>query len=151
MEARLTAETYEQMSFEVASEAQHVIKELSNSFWRCDPAKHEEGKTYEQVTELLQGYMENEVDLNRDGTCNNNCAYYQHAKREGCYMVGNVANETQEQQASRLVARGGTWRHVAATARHAHGMAAVISGRRWGSGVCIASGSGAEKVAVVVS
>ncbi|XP_043229648.1 uncharacterized protein LOC122385438 isoform X2 [Amphibalanus amphitrite] len=89
VEARLTAETYEQMSFEVASEAQHVIKDLSNSYWRCDPAKHEEGKTYEQVTELLQGYMENEVDLNRDGTCNNNCAYYQHARREGCYMKRN--------------------------------------------------------------
>ena len=108
VEARLTAETYEQMSFEVASEAQEVIKDLSNTFWRCDPAKHEEGKTFEQVTELLQGYMENEVDLNRDGTCNNNCAYYQHAKREGCYMVGNVANQTEEEQASRP--RGGTRR-----------------------------------------
>ena len=107
MEARLTAETYEQISFEVASEAQHVIKDLSNEYWRCDPAKFEEGRTFEQVTELLQGYMENEVDLNRDGTCNNNCAYYKHARREGCYMVGNVANETEAQQASRLTARPG--------------------------------------------
>lgn len=89
VEARLTSETYEKITFEVASEAQHVIKDLSNSFWRCDPAKHEEGETFEQVTELLQGYMENEVDLNRDGTCNNNCAYYKHARRQGCYMKRN--------------------------------------------------------------
>lgn len=88
MESRLTSDTYERISFDVASEAQNVIKDLSNVFWRCDPDKHVENSTFVQLTELLQGYMENEVDLNKDGTCNNNCAYYAHAKREGCYMVG---------------------------------------------------------------
>ncbi|XP_037089046.1 uncharacterized protein LOC119109513 isoform X1 [Pollicipes pollicipes] len=105
VESRLTSDTYDRISFDVAAEAQTVIKDLSNVYWRCDPATHVEGTTFEQVTELLQGYMENEVDLNRDGTCNNNCAYYKRARHEGCYMVGNAtaANVTVQQKRNFMI------------------------------------------------
>lgn len=43
------------------------------------------GETYAQVTRLLQGYIENEVDMNADGTCRDNCAYYTLATRHGCF------------------------------------------------------------------
>jgi hypothetical protein len=43
------------------------------------------GETFAQVTKLLQGYIENEVDMNTDGTCRDNCAYYSLASRHGCY------------------------------------------------------------------
>lgn len=53
--------------------------------WRCDPNEHIEGTTYLQVTRLLQGYIENEVDLNRDGGCWENCPYYQLTESYGCF------------------------------------------------------------------
>lgn len=30
------------------------MSSASNLYWRCDPQKHISGKTYEEVTELLQ-------------------------------------------------------------------------------------------------
>lgn len=60
--------------------------EISDQFlWRCDPNEHKEGKTYLEVTRLLQGYVENEVDLNRDGGCWENCPYYQLTESYGCF------------------------------------------------------------------
>nr|CAH7755720.1 unnamed protein product [Callosobruchus chinensis] len=44
-----------------------------------------EGETYEEVTQLLQGYVQNEVDLNPEGTCRENCAEYTYTKSHGCY------------------------------------------------------------------
>ncbi|XP_017050011.2 uncharacterized protein LOC108094100 [Drosophila ficusphila] len=65
------------------------IKELMSradrSVWRCDPRKHSSGATYEEVTRLLQGYVENEVDLNEEGSCLQGCSSYKTAKSEGCF------------------------------------------------------------------
>ncbi|XP_055371278.1 uncharacterized protein LOC129605506 isoform X1 [Condylostylus longicornis] len=63
-----------------------VIKHADRSVWKCDPTKHLKGQTYDEVTRLLQGYIENEVDMNEDGTCRENCAYYQVSKSHGCYQ-----------------------------------------------------------------
>lgn len=54
--------------------------------WRCDPQQHIEGKTYEEVTRLLQGYIENEVDMSSSRDCMQSCAAYGRTKNEGCYM-----------------------------------------------------------------
>jgi hypothetical protein len=43
------------------------------------------GETYAEVTRLLQGYIENEVDMNSEGTCRDNCAYYSVAKNHNCF------------------------------------------------------------------
>lgn len=60
--------------------------EISDRYlWRCDPNDHVEGETYLQITRLLQGYVENEVDLNRDGGCWENCPYYQLTESYGCF------------------------------------------------------------------
>ncbi|RXG53609.1 hypothetical protein Avbf_11082 [Armadillidium vulgare] len=48
--------------------------------------QHKEGETFVMITELLQGYIENEVDLNKKGTCGSTCKSYQHAVVEGCYL-----------------------------------------------------------------
>lgn len=37
------------------------------------------------MTRLLQGYIENEVDMNADGTCRDNCAAYTVAENHGCF------------------------------------------------------------------
>lgn len=43
------------------------------------------GETYEEFTQLLQGYIQNEVDLNPDQTCRENCAEYTYTKSHGCF------------------------------------------------------------------
>ncbi|XP_014597925.1 PREDICTED: uncharacterized protein LOC106783674 isoform X1 [Polistes canadensis] len=54
-------------------------------FWRCDPFRYEQDKTYVELNQLFQGYIVNEVDLNGGSTCRENCAYYVYAKIHGCY------------------------------------------------------------------
>ncbi|KAM0726302.1 hypothetical protein ACS0PU_007486 [Formica fusca] len=53
--------------------------------WRCDPSVHKLDETYTELKQLFQGYIVNEVDLNSDNTCKENCAYYTYTKVYGCY------------------------------------------------------------------
>lgn len=63
----------------------NVMERADRTVWRCDPQQHKEGETYVAVTRLLQGYIENEVDMNTDNTCRENCAAYQFAQNHGCF------------------------------------------------------------------
>lgn len=51
------------------------------------------GETYLQVTRLLQGYIENEVNLNKEFTCKETCSFYKYAQVEGCYKEGYCAQQ----------------------------------------------------------
>lgn len=62
-----------------------IMEIADRSVWRCDPSHYVEGETYVALTRLLQGYIENEVDLNGDNTCKENCAHYSYAENHGCY------------------------------------------------------------------
>ncbi|KAL6436597.1 hypothetical protein ACFW04_004812 [Cataglyphis niger] len=53
--------------------------------WRCDPSVHKLDETYTELKQLFQGYIVNEVDLNSDNTCKENCIYYTYTKVYGCY------------------------------------------------------------------
>jgi len=64
---------------------QKVLERADRSLWRCDPNTHKEGSSYLQITRLLQGYIENEVDLNRDGGCWETCSHYQLTESYGCF------------------------------------------------------------------
>lgn len=64
---------------------QKVMERADRSVWRCDPRHHIEGETYITVTRLLQGYIENEVDMNNDNTCRENCQAYQFTETYSCY------------------------------------------------------------------
>lgn len=85
-EHEVTENLYLQYSDDIMREAKKAITDQSREYWRCDPRQHSEGDTYIQLTELLQGYIENEVDMNSVGSCSQTCGYYQHAHSEGCYM-----------------------------------------------------------------
>lgn len=89
VEQQLAQDLYLQYSEDIMMEAKEVLQLQSREYMRCDPREHVEGETYVQFTELLQGYIENEVDMNSDGSCSQNCGYYQHAKSEGCYLPGS--------------------------------------------------------------
>ncbi|XP_032570062.1 uncharacterized protein LOC6615691 [Drosophila sechellia] len=66
---------------------QLVISDSSRLYWRCDPGKnkHVEGQTYGRVTRLLQGFVENEVNLNTEQSCMNSCGDYHDTRSSGCY------------------------------------------------------------------
>lgn len=67
-----------------------LMSQADRSVWRCDPQEHQSGVTHEEVTRLLQGYVENEVDLNSDGACNQECGYYKLAKNEVASIISSV-------------------------------------------------------------
>ncbi len=50
---------------------------------RCDAKEQEEGNSYIRVTNLLQGIVENEVDMNNIKTCRDSCSTYRVAETEG--------------------------------------------------------------------
>lgn len=74
-------------SKEQAKAVLKAMKDASRVKWRCDPKNQNylEHKTYEQITRLLQGYIENEVDMNEKQTCRGGCHHYDYAQNFGCY------------------------------------------------------------------
>ncbi|KAK6617897.1 hypothetical protein RUM43_014126 [Polyplax serrata] len=62
-----------------------ILTSASRGMYKCDPKQHVEGVTYEKLTKLMQGYIENEVNLNAYGTCGENCAYYVYTEYNGCF------------------------------------------------------------------
>ncbi|XP_060652646.1 uncharacterized protein LOC132788962 [Drosophila nasuta] len=67
-----------------------VMTRIGRVYWRCDPMNWQSklGVSYDQVTRLLQGYVENEVNLNNDSSCFQTCEDYTDVRSQGC-----IANE----------------------------------------------------------
>ncbi|CAK1554539.1 unnamed protein product [Leptosia nina] len=84
-EASLTRQRYTERVVRTAVAAKDALSMAKRDLYRCDPAEHAKGVTYEEVTRLLQGYIENEVDMNEGQSCSGNCAYYTVAKNHGCF------------------------------------------------------------------
>ncbi|CAH2048299.1 unnamed protein product, partial [Iphiclides podalirius] len=84
-EASLTRQRYGERSARTATAAKNALAMARRDLYRCDPPAHKEGETYAEVTRLLQGYIENEVDMNAEGTCRDNCGYYTLAESHGCF------------------------------------------------------------------
>lgn len=84
-EAELMRRDYEKRTERTLKLLKEVMRRSDRILWRCDPPKHIPNVTYDEVTRLLQGYIENEVDLNTDETCRETCSYYQSTRSEGCF------------------------------------------------------------------
>ncbi|GAB0095757.1 uncharacterized protein DMENIID0001_111780 [Sergentomyia squamirostris] len=84
-EAELMRQRFQNRTEKTQELVKRVMERADLEVWRCDPDVHVEGETYEQFTRLLQGYIENEVDMNTDGTCKENCAAYTFSKSHGCF------------------------------------------------------------------
>lgn len=59
--------------------AKSVMERSSRVYWRCDPKPWQFGlgKSYDHVSRLLQGYVENEINLNSKESCYETCEDYQ--------------------------------------------------------------------------
>ncbi|XP_034489780.1 uncharacterized protein LOC117793546 isoform X2 [Drosophila innubila] len=84
-EAEIMRRDYEKRTERAVNLLKEVMRRADRIVWRCDPTKHVSKVTYDEVTRLLQGYIENEVDLNGDETCRETCSYYQSTRSEGCF------------------------------------------------------------------
>ncbi|XP_050350897.1 uncharacterized protein LOC126773786 isoform X1 [Nymphalis io] len=93
-EANLTRVRYAERTSRIATAAKATMAMAKRDLYRCDPKEHKLGETYEEVTKLLQGYIENEVNLNADQTCKENCAYYTLAERHGCFKGEYCAKQS---------------------------------------------------------
>ncbi|XP_046390050.1 uncharacterized protein LOC124158779 isoform X3 [Ischnura elegans] len=85
LEAELMRERVEARMDEKIQAARTAMGRASQELWVCDPSHHEENETFVQLTNVLQGHIENEVDLNPKGTCRESCGYYQYARVHDCY------------------------------------------------------------------
>lgn len=84
-ESHLLRQRFEDRVEKTQKVMRKVMERADRSVWRCDPRHHIEGETFITVTRLLQGYIENEVDMNNDNTCRENCAAYQFTETFSCY------------------------------------------------------------------
>lgn len=78
-------EGYHQRTERTVRLLREVMNRADRIVWRCDPQTYKLGQTYEEVTRLIQGYIENEVDMNHNVECWRTCADYEFAKSEGCF------------------------------------------------------------------
>eukprot|EP00096_Caligus_rogercresseyi_P004378 TRINITY_DN1860_c0_g1_i1.p1 TRINITY_DN1860_c0_g1~~TRINITY_DN1860_c0_g1_i1.p1 ORF type:complete len:587 (-),score=112.25 TRINITY_DN1860_c0_g1_i1:142-1902(-) len=64
---------------------QALLPQVSRVVRRCDPPKQIEGVTYLRMTQLLQGFLINEVDMNTKKTCKKECQDYKVATETSCF------------------------------------------------------------------
>ncbi|KAH8343078.1 hypothetical protein KR059_004741 [Drosophila kikkawai] len=84
-EAELMRMDYEKRTERTLKLLKDVMLRADRIVYRCDPDKYVKGVNYDEVTRLLQGYIENEVDLNNEETCRETCSFYQSTRSEGCF------------------------------------------------------------------
>lgn len=68
---------YEERTKKVITLIPKLMARGKTNVWTCDPRSHVKGVTYDEVTRLLQGFIENEVNLNRENTCTQTCDFYE--------------------------------------------------------------------------
>ncbi|XP_062124578.1 uncharacterized protein LOC133837734 isoform X2 [Drosophila sulfurigaster albostrigata] len=76
---------YQNVSENALDTLQSTMEKADRVIWRCDPEKHIPNVTYDEVTRVLQGYVENEVDLSNDESCSETCSDYQNTTTKGCF------------------------------------------------------------------
>lgn len=54
-----------------------IMATSPRTLWSCDAKPQKKGTTYDEVTRLLQGFIENEVNLNTEDTCSQTCEFYE--------------------------------------------------------------------------
>ncbi|XP_075158797.1 uncharacterized protein LOC142232004 isoform X2 [Haematobia irritans] len=84
-EAELMRKDFEKRTDKTVRLLRDVMKRADRIVWRCDPDKYVLGQNYDEVTRLLQGYIENEVDMNYNRECWQTCEDYTSTKNEGCF------------------------------------------------------------------
>ncbi|XP_031620531.1 uncharacterized protein LOC116339051 isoform X2 [Contarinia nasturtii] len=83
----------------------HLLENSKRDIWRCDPNHYTVG-TYEEVTNFLQGYIDNEVNLNEESTCQNTCEDYKATKNYRCFDGTYCALKSEGAERDRATCKG---------------------------------------------
>ncbi|XP_031621010.1 uncharacterized protein LOC116339329 [Contarinia nasturtii] len=59
-----------------------IVQNFSGEIWNCDDFSKE--YSYAEITNFIQGYVDNEVNFNQDGTCRKTCSDYQQVEYHVC-------------------------------------------------------------------
>ncbi|XP_076754957.1 chemokine-like protein orion isoform X1 [Xylocopa sonorina] len=84
-EMNLVKQQYEKRTTETLRAVKTAMAFAPRQIWKCDARINKLDETYTTLTQLFQGYIVNEVDLNNEVSCKENCAYYEYSKVRGCY------------------------------------------------------------------
>ncbi|CAG9863090.1 unnamed protein product [Phyllotreta striolata] len=76
---------YEERTLMLTTDLALYMNSQTNKMHRCDPKVHVEGKTYTQLTQLIQAHIENEADMNPASSCKQTCSTYSSATSYRCY------------------------------------------------------------------
>ncbi|KAG8223711.1 hypothetical protein J437_LFUL004076, partial [Ladona fulva] len=66
MEARAMEDRMRARMIEKKAALRRVMPQCSNEFWKCDPLNYAENVTYTKLTNLLQGHVQNEIDMSTE-------------------------------------------------------------------------------------
>lgn len=82
--ANLLRNEFEEMTVKCLQKSVEIFEKADRTVWRCDPENYIENSTYLQITRLLQGHIENEMDLNNDRSCDQTCNNFHVTNDFGC-------------------------------------------------------------------
>jgi len=85
VEEQRAREKFEVQAKEKMESIKLVLPSMSREYLKCDPDHQMEGETFLQVTRLLQGYIENEVDMSPTQNCKSECSAYNYAESNSCF------------------------------------------------------------------
>ena len=72
MEFDITRTNFKKNVLYKISHSKEILDKASKIYWICDSKTPIENVNYVRLTKLLQGYLENEVDMNSRGSCKDN-------------------------------------------------------------------------------
>lgn len=89
----------------VQQKVKFLMDTSSRDTWKCDPRQYSVG-TYEQVTNFMQGYIENEGNMNGDNDCKTSCSDYRLAENHMCFNGTYCAQQPEGAERDRSICRG---------------------------------------------
>lgn len=63
-------------------ESEVLMWGLSREVWNCDPPN--DASSYTKLTNFIQGYVDNKINMNADGSCSPMCKQLKKTKNFGC-------------------------------------------------------------------
>lgn len=93
------------MYHEISDAAKEYMRQASKLIWMCDRNATNENINLQQVTNFLRGYIDNEINLNAEGSCSGTCSDYKFARNYGC-SNGTFCYEQQKVGEADPICRG---------------------------------------------
>lgn len=104
-EAKALRTKYLEHTQQTQENVRNYLAYSKRDIWRCDPNHYTIG-TYEEVTNFLNGYVDNEVNLNQDDTCQTTCEDYKVTENYGCFDGTYCAQKTAGSERDRATCKG---------------------------------------------